>query len=67
MADKKMETVHLSNHRVMMHLHKGGLHRALHVPEGTEIPADKLEAAKNSNNLHVRRMANLAETMKSWH
>ncbi len=65
MADNK-ETVHLSNHRVVMHLNKGGLHRALHVPEGEKIPNDKLQAARNSTNEHVRRMADLAHTMKSW-
>jgi len=32
------ETVKLSHHRVVMHLNKGGLHRALGVPEGETIP-----------------------------
>ena len=66
MADKNKETVKLSQHRVVMHLHKGGLHRALGIPEDTEIPDDKLEAALNSKSEHVRRMASLAKTMKSW-
>lgn len=61
------ETVHLSKHRVTMHLNKGGLHRALGVPEGETIPKDKIEAAKNSDNPHVAKMANLAHTMESWH
>jgi hypothetical protein len=61
------ETVHLSNHRVMMHLNKGGLHRALGVPENETIPADKLTAAKNSKNPHVAKMAHLASTMEGWH
>lgn len=61
------ETVHLSKHRVVMHLNKGGLHRALHVPEGDKIPADKLAAAKNSKNPHVAKMAHLADTMEGWH
>lgn len=60
------ETVHLSKHRVVMHLAKGGLHRALHVPEGETIPQDKLDAAKNSSNPHVKKMADLAATMESW-
>jgi hypothetical protein len=66
MSEKK-ETVHLSHHRVVMHLNKGGLHRALGVPEGETIPKEKVEAAKNSNNEHVRKMANLADTMSHWH
>jgi hypothetical protein len=60
------ETVKLSHHRVVMHLNKGGLHRALGVPEGETIPTDKLQAAMNSKNEHVAKMANLAHTMKSW-
>jgi hypothetical protein len=63
----KNETVKLSHHRVVMHLNKGGLHRALHVPEDEDIPEDKLEAARDSKNPHVREMANLAHTFKSWH
>jgi hypothetical protein len=55
-----------SLHRVLAHLNKGGLHRALNVPEGQTIPADKLEKAKNSTNDHVAHMANFAATMKSW-
>jgi ribonuclease PH len=67
MADeKKKETVRLSTHRVVMHLNKGGLHRALGVPEGTDIPEDKLSHAMNSKNEHLKRMAELAKTMKSW-
>jgi hypothetical protein len=70
MADEKKsdnkETVKLSHHRVVMHLHKGGLHRALGVPEGTDIPKEKIEAAKNSSNAHVAKMADLADTMSHW-
>lgn len=66
MATEK-ETVHLSKHRVVMHLNKGGLHRALGVPEGQDIPADKLASAKNSDNPHVQKMAELADTMSHWH
>lgn len=60
------ETVRLSKHRAMMHLHKGGLHRALGIPEDQDIPQDKLEKAKHSDNPHVREMANLAGTMEGW-
>lgn len=66
MAEKKTETVHLSHHRVVMHLHKGGLHRALGVPEGETIPKEKVEAATHSSNPHVAKMAHLAQTMASW-
>lgn len=60
------ETVHLSKHRAVMHLRKGGLHDALHIPQDQHIPADRLAAAKNSPNAHVAKMANLAATMKHW-
>lgn len=52
-----------SLYRAMHHLNKGGLHRALHVPEGETIPAAKLEAAKHSSNSHIQHMANFASTM----
>ena len=61
------ETVKLSHHRVVMHLAKGGLHRALGIKEGEKIPEDRLEAATNSNNPHVKSMAVLAKNMKGWH
>lgn len=67
MADKKNETVHLSHHRVVMHLHKGGLHRALGIPEGETIPKERIEEATHSKNEHVAKMAHLAQTMASWH
>jgi hypothetical protein len=44
----------------------GGLHRALHVPEGKKIPARMLAAARKSKNKHVRQMANLANTAKHF-
>jgi len=46
---------------------KGGLHRALHVPTGETIPASKLMTAAHSSNAHLRRMANLAKTLKKMH
>lgn len=67
MAKEHTDTVKLSHHRVVMHLHKGGLHRALGIPEGETIPQEKIEAARNSKNEHVRQMANLAHTMAGWH
>ncbi len=63
MAEKKHN---VSLYRSLHTLNKGGLHRALKVPEGTPIPAAKLAAAKNSKNEHVRHMANFAATMKSF-
>jgi hypothetical protein len=67
MADSKHETVKLSHHRVVMHLHKGGLHRALGIKEGETIPKERIEEAMHSNNEHVAKMANLAHTMGEWH
>ena len=64
MATEKKPNVSL--YRAMHHLNKGGLHRALKVPEGEKIPEDKIEAAKNSKNSHVRHMANLASTMSEF-
>jgi len=56
----------VSLHRALTHLNKGGLHRALGVPEGTPIPHEKLEAAKNSKSEHIRHMANFASTMSHF-
>jgi hypothetical protein len=56
----------VSLYRAMHHLRKGGLHKALGVPQGETIPADKLESAKNSSNEHVKKMANFAATMKGF-
>jgi len=67
MPTDNKETVKLSHHRVVMHLHKGGLHRALGVPEGTDIPKERVEAATHSSNSHIAAMANLAQTMGKWH
>lgn len=50
-----------------MHMHKGALHRALGVPEGEKIPANKMEEAEHSDNAHVRKMAHLAETLSRFH
>jgi len=55
-----------SLYRAMHHLRKGGLHRALGVPEGETIPKEKIEAAKNSESEHVRHMANFAATMSHF-
>ena len=65
MADEKKYPAGL--HRALTHLHKGGLHRALHVPEGEPIPSAKLEKAKNSGNEHVKHMANFASVLEGFH
>lgn len=45
--------------------HKGGLHRALGIPEGQKIPESKIrEAAKGSG--HVARMARFALVLKGF-
>lgn len=46
---------------------KGALHRNLGVPEGTKIPAKKLQAATQSDNPTIVREANLAKTLKGFH
>lgn len=66
MADKK-ETVHLSNHRVVMHLNRGGLHRWAGVPEGEKIPESKVAEAAASSNPHVAKMGHLAQTFAGFH
>jgi hypothetical protein len=53
----------VSLYRAMHGLRKGNLHRALGVSEDETIPAEKLEAARNSKNSHVAHMANFAHTM----
>jgi hypothetical protein len=55
-----------SLHRALASMNKGGLHRALGVPEGQPIPADKLSKAKNSDNPHIAKMAQFAHTMEGW-
>ena len=64
MAEEKKHNVSL--YRAMHHLNKGGLHRALKVPEGQPIPAEKLAAAKHSENGHIRKMAAFASTMEHF-
>ena len=65
--EKKTEDVHLSHHRVVMHLAKGGLHRSLGIKPDEKIPEARLEAATHSTNPHVKAMAVLAKNMKGWH
>jgi hypothetical protein len=47
--------------------HPGALREKLHVPEGKDIPAGKLEKAEHSKNPTTARQARLAETLKKLH
>lgn len=53
-------------HKALTGLRKGGLHRALGVPEGEPIPAAKMAQAKKSPDAHVRKMAAFAETLEGF-
>jgi hypothetical protein len=55
----------ISHHRVLADLAGGGLHRALGVKEGSELPDDKIEKARKGKNPHVAEMANLAHGIKA--
>lgn len=46
--------------------HKGRLHKALGVPEGEKIPADKLAKAKRSKSPAVRKEATFAQNAKKF-
>jgi hypothetical protein len=52
---------------VAEHMNKGGLHRALGVPEGKKIPAKKMAKAAHSENPRVRRMVGLAKAFAGAH
>lgn len=45
---------------VAKHMHKGALHRALHVPEGKKIPPKKMAAGARSKSPRIRKMVGLA-------
>lgn len=53
-------------YHALHHLRKGGLHRALGVSESDTIPEAKIQAARNSDSPHVRKMAEFAHTMKGF-
>ena len=55
-----------SLYRALHHLKKGGLHKALGIPEDQTIPKERLEKAKNSKNEHIAHMANMAATMSHF-
>lgn len=56
----------VSLYRAIHSMRRGNLHRALGVPEGENIPANKIEAATHSSSEHVRHMANFAKTLKGF-
>jgi hypothetical protein len=62
MAEKKHNA---SLYRAMHQLRKGNLHRALGIPEGDTIPAEKLEV-KEGDSEHTKHMKNFAKTMKGF-
>lgn len=47
--------------------HKGALHKNLGIAEGKKIPSSKLKKAEHSKNPKIRKEANLAKTLKSFH
>lgn len=47
--------------------HKGALHRALGVPIGHKIPAQKMAQAAKSADPHMQKMVALARTLKGFH
>ena len=51
--------------RGSFNVHKGALHKALGVSEGSKIPSSKLAEASNSSNPRVRRMAASAKGFKA--
>lgn len=51
---------------VAEHIHKGGLHRSLGIPEGHKIPEEKIRQALHSKSHKVRKQAQLAETFKKY-
>jgi hypothetical protein len=60
------KTKNPSLYRAINHMRRGGLHRALGVPEDETIPESKIEAATHSSNSHIQHMANFAKTLKGF-
>jgi len=56
----------VSLYRSLHHLRRGGLHRALGVAEGTNIPKEKVEKATHSSSPHVAAMARFAQTLSKF-
>ena len=45
----------------------GGLHRSLHVPQGSIIPQSKIMKAEHADSPKVAKQARLAETLERLH
>lgn len=56
-----------SDYRANFHLRKGGLHKALGIKEGEEIPEAKKKAAANSDNPHMAKMGQFAMNAEKFH
>lgn len=54
----------MSDKHWMKKLNKGGLHRALNVPEGETIPENKMRSAARSKSGHMRKMVQAAKNME---
>lgn len=48
------------------HMHKGGLHESLGVPEDEKIPQSKIRQALHSKSHRVRKQAQLARTFAKY-
>lgn len=55
----------VSLYRAMRHLRAGGLHKALGISAGENIPAEKLEA-REGDSTHMKHMKNFAKTMSGF-
>lgn len=57
----------MAKHKIHIKKSKeGSLHRALGVPEGEKIPADKLNAALHSKDPAIRKKAVFAKNAAKW-
>ena len=50
---------------IAAHMHKGGLHESLGIPEGQKIPASDL-AVKPGDSTRVKRQKRLAQTFAKY-
>lgn len=46
---------------------KGALHKALGIPVDKKIPSKRLDKALHSKDMTIKKQANLAKTLKSFH
>ena len=64
--DAEMKGVDLEEEKWIQkaHVKKGGLHKALGVPQGEKIPKSEIDAASHSKNSHLRHMAQFAKNVE---